>query len=236
MSGPKCIDHRTTALQDAQALLSLAMSQLGAIPTGVGHAEVSSSALSTTDAAQAFANMYAADLVDTNLREDLQARLANASAVDYDPSALGEFKPKIAMPKVAVDVRGADNGSNVKLVGHVAVPGMGNHLMGIFEIQHTDGTTSAAVGLDDLLFNEAGEWKDDSHRQTYEGFLKQAFRLQDQKQKALDGGPAKDFKQDLKRRGFEVTRQKAAPAQHTVVSRPAADWASSPKKTRTAGE
>jgi hypothetical protein len=208
---------------------------LGAMSTGVQGTELGLSQLSTDGAAKAFADMYARDLLDTNYRADLQARLKAASSVDYSPSALGEFKPVISMPKVTVDVRGSESNQNVKQVGHMVVPELGNAQMAIFEITNSDGTTSAMIGLDDLLFDEAGNWKNDEYKSAYERFFQQAMRLQEEKASVEQKRASTTLKSDLKRRGFEVTRQKdKGPAIHNVVTKPA-QAAVAEKKARTAG-
>lgn len=235
MSGPKCMDVRTMVLQDAAALAQLAQSMLGAMSTGVQSTDLGLSQIDTHGAAKAFADMYARDVLDTDYRADLQARLAQASSVDYSPSALGEFKPVVKMPRVTVDVRGSEDNQNVKQIAHLVVPEMGNAQMAIFEVTNSDGTTSAMVGLDDLLFDAEGNWKNDQHKTAYEGFLQQALRLQADKAATEQKRASTALKSDLKRRGFEVTRQaNKGPATHNVVTKPTQE-AVAEKKFRSAG-
>ena len=179
MSSRVYVDGRTQQLMMCQSLINQAISQLKAEKSQVscGHADVVTTNLDTGKPAATFDKARFQDKVEVKGTGDLESKLG-ATAPDYSADALGDWKPAVGADAVHIEGGKVDSHSNMRLVEDLECAALDGARMMIFEVDDGVGNKSYTVGLEDILFDDKGDWKSSKAQSAYESFLSKAITAQ----------------------------------------------------------
>ncbi|MBI4818382.1 MAG: hypothetical protein HY791_19105 [Deltaproteobacteria bacterium] len=179
MSSRVYVDTRTQQLTMCQELINQAISSLAAQKSQIscGHADVVKSSLDVKKPASVIESARYQDTVEVKATGDLENKL-KAGVADYSAIHLGDWKPAPGAETVHIEDGEVESHNNMKLVEDLECAALDGARMMIFEVDDGLGNKSYTVGLEDILFDETGEWKNSKAKSAYENFLTKAMAAQ----------------------------------------------------------
>jgi hypothetical protein len=226
MSSTVYIDNRARDLRMAESLINAAISNLQAQKSQIacGHADVVKSSLDVGTPASEIQKARYQDRLDVKNTGDLETKL-KAKAPDYSAESLEDWKPVVGDHAGTVHIEDGkvDSHTNMRLVEDLESAALDGARIMIFEVDDGLGNKSYTIGLEDILFDEKGDWKNTKAKAAYENFLTKAIAAQQvamEDEKAKFGETNQKLRSAFKAAGLDAKKTERLPtgATHTVFT------------------